>query len=158
MGYLRFSTFRGRAHIDMLESTRLGVGSDLVRHLVKRVVNYAHIDWGMTTDDGTKLRAKMDREFGYEPPAPFDFERFVQRHGGQVISWAPVDYEGHVVRVYVEFSHQHALSLFLSSAALLPLVGEEPEEPDVQEAQGRAWVSLLLPGSTPATLHGVPVT
>ena len=72
VGRIDFSEFRGRVHIQWIEviqeERKAGIARELVKEMLKQFdadgIEYADVDWGMTTPDGTTLKAAMDRELG----------------------------------------------------------------------------------------------
>lgn len=66
VGRLKYSLFRGDAHIDIVEAApearRQGIGSKLVRELQEQNPN-ATLKWGMMTPEGTQLRRAYEARY-----------------------------------------------------------------------------------------------
>lgn len=65
---LSFSNYRGVNRINMIQTRpeyrNKGLGEMLVDGLVKEAGGYGNIRWGLTTPDGERLKARMDKKYG----------------------------------------------------------------------------------------------
>ncbi|MDA4111426.1 MAG: GNAT family N-acetyltransferase [Candidatus Bathyarchaeia archaeon] len=66
-GRLDYAVFKGNPYIQMIEVTpqfrRKGLARRMVEELAKEY-GYENIRWGMLTEDGVKLKQKLDRDLG----------------------------------------------------------------------------------------------
>ena len=67
IGYLQYAEFRGKPHILHIAVNEKFRHQGIARAMVAKLAGeygYENIDWGMTTDDGTPLKATLDNEYG----------------------------------------------------------------------------------------------
>jgi GNAT superfamily N-acetyltransferase len=68
-GYAEYSIYQKEISISLVfvdpKYRGQGIGEKLIAFLaLKNHVKYSDINWGFTTDDGQKLKAKMDSKYG----------------------------------------------------------------------------------------------
>jgi len=141
VGYLEYSVFDKKPNIQWIRSFQPGIGTKLVQRLAQEYP-YEEIEWGMVTDEGSKLKAKMDAQFGVEekekPKVNLDD---IIGTKGKLISSEPGSTMGYQ-NLYMEFDSEKDKQEFVERA--IQAGGEDFDEQFWEEGP-RWYVGVDIP-------------